>query len=205
MPPVPTTVIRRLLGSSRLISTRSRSRPMNEVSACGRFDCPASLSPRASPAARTGPTIAALGQRFDPALGARRLRQHAANRVHLRRQVAFLDDHVRPRELDTTSSRRTGARARPAPSARRGRARRASSAHRRASIGRIRRRHETVRCHGCRPLPTVLAISADRRRGPSPNPGGAIPKHRALWTIYRDLREFSRRDRRVGEDFAHFL
>ena len=104
MPPTPTSVNRRLPGNSRLISTNSRSRPMNDVSGSGRFE---RLRPlRASWRVvrelgdRSDEAIAAPCQRLDPALAAGRLREHAANRRDLHREIAFFDDDARPRGVD---------------------------------------------------------------------------------------------------------
>jgi hypothetical protein len=49
---------------------------------------------------RTDETVATPRERFDPVFAAWRLRQHAANRVHLHRHVAFFDDDRRAGGVD---------------------------------------------------------------------------------------------------------
>ena len=57
---------------------------------------------------RTDIPIAAAGQRLDPTIAARRLRQYTADRIDLRREVAFLDDNAWPDRLDDPRLRRKG-------------------------------------------------------------------------------------------------
>ena len=49
---------------------------------------------------RTDIPIAAAGQGLDPTIAARHLREHASDRIDLRREVAFLDNDVWPNRID---------------------------------------------------------------------------------------------------------